>query len=202
MKSKHLLHGLVVIAVAAFLTARADAQVQTSKSVEEAQASTETTVENAEVVRVSEDDLIVKMEDGTIRDFPNVSESARVEVDGKQLGIRDLRPGMKLQRTITTTTTPRVVTTVQTVTGKVFQAMPPLSVVLTMEDGTVQQFTVPKGQKFNIDGQMLDVFALRKGMTLSATKVVEVPETVVTQQRKVTGTIPADQPVLISLGAK
>jgi LPXTG-motif cell wall-anchored protein len=51
---------------------------------------------------------------------------------------------------------------------------------------------------------MVDAFGLKKGMKISATKVVEVPETIVTQNRKVTGTMPpppppppADQPVLI-----
>jgi hypothetical protein len=38
-------------------------------------------------------------------------------VDGKQLGIHDLKPGMKLQRNITTASTPQTITTVQTVTG-------------------------------------------------------------------------------------
>ena len=69
---------------------------------------------------VSGSDLVVKMADGTIRNFENVPESARVTVDGKQLGIHDLKPGMKLQRTITTTTTPMTITTVQTVKGKVW----------------------------------------------------------------------------------
>ena len=44
---------------------------------------------------VDGNDLVVKMEDGTIRHFPNVPESARVTVDGKELGIHDLKPGMR-----------------------------------------------------------------------------------------------------------
>ena len=72
---------------------------------------------------VSGNDLVVKMADGTIRNFENVPESARVTVDGKQLGIHDLKPGMKLQRTITTTSTPMTITTVQTVKGKVWQSL-------------------------------------------------------------------------------
>src|ERR1700745_4094510 len=96
------------------------AQVQTETTTLPAgKASKEVQVERGEVVLVQGNDLIVKMEDGSIRHFPNVPESARVTVDGKQLGIHDLKPGMKLQRTITTTTTPKVVTTTQSVTGTV-----------------------------------------------------------------------------------
>jgi LPXTG-motif cell wall-anchored protein len=162
-------------------------------------------VERGEVVTVAGNDLVVKMEDGTIRHFPNVPESVRVTVDGKQLGIHDLKPGMKLQRTITTTTTPQTVTTVQTVTGKVWHVSPPNSVILTMENGENQSFKIPQGQKFNVDGQIVDAFGLRKGMNVKATKIVEVPETKIAKQRSVTGTMPApptpppaDAPILIA----
>jgi LPXTG-motif cell wall-anchored protein len=146
------------------------------------------------------------MADGTIRHIANVPESARVTVDGQQLGIHDLKPGMKLQRTITTTTVPKTITTVQSVTGTVWFISPPNSVILTLEDGKNQKFTIPKNQKFNVDGQMVDAWGLKKGMKIAATKVVEVPITEVSQQRSVTGELPpppppppADVPVLVAV---
>jgi hypothetical protein len=182
------------------------AQVQTETTSQSGLATREVKVERAEVVHVSGNDLVVKMEDGQIRHIANVPESARVIVEGKELGIHDLKPGMKLQRTITTTTIPRTITTVQSVTGKVWHVTPPNSVILTLEDGTNQQFKIPKGQKFTVNGQETDAFGLKKGMMISATKVVEVPETVVEQQRKLTGTIPppppappADAPILVAV---
>ena len=182
-----------------------NAQVQTATSTTTGTAVKEVQVERGEVVTVAGNDLVIKMEDGTIRHFPNVPESARIIVDGKQLGIHDLKPGMKLQRTITTTTTPKTITTVQTVTGKVWYVNPPNSVILTMENGENQSFKIPNGQKFDIDGQTVDAFGLKKGMNVKATKIVEVPETVVAQQKKVTGTMapspappPADVPILIA----
>jgi hypothetical protein len=181
------------------------AQVQTQQSTTAGPSTKNITVERGEVVLVEGNDLVVKMEDGTIRHIPNVPESAKVTVDGRQLGIHDLKPGMKLQRTITTTTTPQTVTTVQSVTGKVWHVTPPLSVILTLEDGTNQSFKIPKGQKFNVEGEMVDAFGLKKGMVVTATKIVEVPETVVSQQRHVTGTMPppppsppADVPILVA----
>jgi hypothetical protein len=170
------------------------AQVQTQSSEQTTGSAKTVTVEKGEVVYVSGNDLVVKMADGTIRHFPNVPESARATVDGKELGIHDLKPGMHLQRTITTTSTSKMMTTVQSVTGTVWKVNPPLSVILTLEDGKNQQFKIPKGQKFNIDGQTVDAWGLKKGMRISATRVVEAPVDVVTQQAKLTGTMPPPPP--------
>jgi len=135
-----------------------NAQVQTTTTTTTGKATKEVQVEHGEVVTVAGNDLVVKMEDGTIRDFPDISESARIDVNGKQLGIHDLKPGMKLQRTTITTTTPKIITTVQTVTGKVWHVSPPNSVILTLENGQNQSFKIPKDQKFNVNGKMVDAF--------------------------------------------
>ena len=68
-------------------------QVQTDTSVTHGPASKMVTVERGEVVSVVGNDLFVKMDDGQIRHFPNVPESTKVNVDGKELGIHDLKPG-------------------------------------------------------------------------------------------------------------
>ena len=199
---------LLVLAVEAIflaLTVGMSAQVQTTTNSTEGASSKDVTVERGEVVLVTGNDLMVKMDDGSIRHFPNVPESARAMVDGRQLGIHDLKPGMKLQKTITVTKTPKVVTTTQQVTGKVWQVMPPSWVILTLEDGTNQKFNIPKDQKFNIDGQMTDAWGLKKGMKVSATKVVEEPVDVYEHDQQVSGTAPppppappADKPVLVA----
>ena len=181
------------------------AQVQTQTSTTSHPATIETTVARGEVVYVQGNELVVKMEDGSLRDFANVPESARVIVDGRGIGIHDVKVGMKLEKTITTTSTPKTITTVQTVTGKVWHITPPNTVILTLEDGTNQQFTIPKDQKFNVDGQMVDAWGLKKGMKVSATKIVEVPEVHVRHEHQLTGSMPppppppaADQPILIA----
>ena len=84
---------------------RTGAQVQTTTATTAGESSHTVRVNRGEVYAVDGNDLIVKMEDGTIRHFPDVPESARATVDGKQLWLlHDLKPGMMLQRTITTTT--------------------------------------------------------------------------------------------------
>jgi hypothetical protein len=189
-------------------TVNASAQVQTQTSTTSGPATQQVTVERGEVVAVSGNDLVVKMEDGSLRNFENVPESARATVDGREVGIHDLKPGMKLQKTVTVTTTPQVIKTVQTVTGKVWHVTPPSSVILRLEDNSTQQFKIPKGQKFMVDGRETDAFGLKKGMTISATKVTEEPVTVVEHERQVTGSMPpppppppADVPILVAVVA-
>lgn len=198
----------LVLAVGAIFLAfavGASAQVKTQTSTTSGAPTHQVSVERGEVVYVSGNDLVVKMEDGTIRHFPNVSETARATVDGQQLGIHDLKPGMKLERTHIVSTTPQVITTVKTVTGKVFYVAPPNTVILTMEDGKNQQFKIPKDQKFDIDGQKTDAWGLKKGMKVSATKIVEEPVSVVEHRQQVSGSLPptpqappTDAPILIA----
>ena len=187
---------LTLVVGAVFLTSvlRISAQVQTQTSTTSGTPTINVSVERGEVVYVQGNDLMVKMEDGTLRSFRNVPESARVTVDGREIGIHDLRVGMKLQKTVTTTTTPQIVTTVRTVTGKVWHVSPPDTLVLTLADGNNQQFTIPVGQQFNIDGQMVDASGLRDGMKISATMVVEEPVTSVNVKKQLSGSMPAPLP--------
>jgi hypothetical protein len=151
-------------------------------------------IERGEIVYVSGNDVVVKMDDGSLRHFQNVPDSVTVNVDGKPLNVHQLKPGMKVEKQTITTSTPKTITTVQTVTGTVWQVSPPNSVILTMENNKNQKFTIPKGQMFTVDGQQTDAFGLKKGMKISAQKVTEVPETVVAQTVKRTGQMPPPPP--------
>ena len=168
----------------------ANSQVKTETKVEEGLASQVFKIETAEVVYVSGHDLVVKTEDGELRHFPNVPDDKTVRVGGEELTVRDLKPGMRLQRTTITSTTPRMITTVKTVKGKVWRVSAPNSVILTLEDGTNRSFDIPKGQKFNVNGQETDAWGLKEGMNISATAVTETPEKVVSQEVIRTGTAP------------
>jgi len=165
------------------------AQVKTTKSVEPGQASQKVEVERGEVVYIVGNDLVVKMENGEIRHF-TVPEGAKGTVDGREIGIADLKPGMKLERTITTTSAQQTVKTVKTGTGTVVNVMAPSSVTVRFEDNSVQSYKVPKDQVFMIDGQKKTVFELKKGMKIQATRIVEEPTVVVSTARRTTGSAP------------
>src|SRR3954451_18056292 len=76
------------------IVAMGAAQVQTETSATEGQPQVTTNVERGEVVSVNGNNLIVKTEDGQIKDFPDIPESARVTVNGQQLSVHELKPGM------------------------------------------------------------------------------------------------------------
>lgn len=167
------------------------AQVHTETSTTTGSPTRRVKVDRAEVVLVSGNDLVLRMEDGTIRHIADVPDTFKAVVDGKEIGIYDLKAGMTLERTTTMTTTPKVVTTVQTIKGKVWNVTPPRYVYLTMADGTNEKFEIPKGQRFKVEGQMVDAWGLKPGMDITATKVVEFTATEIEQQRKLTGSMPA-----------
>ncbi len=173
----------------------ASGQVQTTTTTAPAGASTKTIkVERGTVVFVSGNSCVIKAEDGTLRHFDNVPESTTVTVDGKQLNIHQLQPGMIVERQTITTTSPKMITTIKTVKGTVWYVNPPNSVILTMENGKNQSFKIPKGQKFMVNGQETDAFGLKKGMQVDAQQVTESPATVIAQEVKRTGIMPPPPP--------
>jgi hypothetical protein len=172
----------------------AAAQVKSTETVEHGAAAKQVKFERGEIVYVSGNDVVVKMEDGSLRNFFNIPESTTISVAGQQLNVHQLKPGMKVERQTITTSTPRMITKVETVTGKVWHVTPPNSVTLTLEDGTNQTFKIPKGQKFTINGEATDAFGLKKGMVVSAQRVTETPETVITQEVRRSGTMPPPPP--------
>ncbi len=205
MTSRTILRGLLAGgALCVAFSLPAAAQVKSTETVEHGASTKKVTVQRGEVVYVSGNDVVFKGEDGSLKHFSNVPDSATVTVDGKELNVHQLQVGMKVEKQTITTSTERTITKVETVTGKVWNVVPPLSVTLTLENGTNQTFKIPKGQKFTVDGQQTDAFGLKKGMVVSAQKITEIPETVVIEQIKRTGTTPppppppkADVPVLI-----
>lgn len=206
-RRRHVVRSILIALACLSCAVWLAAQVETTTSTTSQASTVKTTVDRGEIVYVNGNDVVVKMEDGTLRHFSNVPESTRINVDGKELGVHDLKVGMKVQRTVTTITTPKTITTVKSVTGKVWHVTPPTSVILTLEDGKNQQFKIPKDQKFNVDGQMVDAWGLKKGMKISATKVVEEPVVDVEHERQLTGSMPppppppppADQPILVAV---
>src|ERR1700678_2801204 len=180
-----------------------NAQIKTETSTTHGPATEVVSVDRGEVVYASGSDLVLRKDDGTIVHFAGVIDAATV--DGKQVAIDALELGMKLERTITTTTTPHTVKTVESVTGKVWHVSPPRFVILTLDDGTNHKFDLPNDHKIIVDGQVVDAWHLKKGMKISATRVIEVPGTVVAQQTRFTGTaptaitLPANEPAFFAL---
>jgi hypothetical protein len=152
------------------------------------QTSEKIEVKNGKVVYVSGQDLVVKMADGSVKHVV-VPPDFKFHVNGKDIGIQDLKAGTALTQTITTTTTDTDVTSVKNVDVTVKDVKAPY-VVVQSADGTTKQVKVPDGTKFNVEGGQKTVFDLRPGMKLKGTVVTTTPHTVVSSKQKVTGKAP------------
>jgi hypothetical protein len=178
----------------AVLSACVWAQDVTTTTTKTGPSSYETTVRSGTVTYVSGNELLVKLSNGATEHFV-VSPSQTFTVDGKQMTIRDLKVGTHLTQTITTATTPKTITTVRTIDGKVWHVNAPSTVILTLPDNTNKQYNIPKDQVFMVNGEKDTVFQLRKGMIVSATVVTEEPVTEVSTNKAVRGVAPKPQPV-------
>lgn len=182
---------LTVMVVAGSIMIAQDTSTQTTTQSGTPSSSTE--IKSGEVVYVAGNDLVVKTDDGQVKHF-TVPDDFKFQVDGKEVGVHDLTPGMKLTRTVTTTSVPETVKTVRTITGTVWHVNAPSTVILKLPDNTNKQYTVPKGQTFDINGKKTDVFGLRKGMKVTATVITETPSVTHTTAQTVTGEAPAPPP--------
>jgi hypothetical protein len=142
------------------------------------------------VVHVYGNNLVVKMADGTIKEF-NPPEGTTFNIDGVEVPVSQLKPGTKLSATITTTQVPHVVVTEEVRRGTVVERVGG-TVIVRREDGTIKKFVnIPPEVKFTVDGKEVSVYDLKKGMNLTATIVSESTEFVSETDVERAGSAPA-----------
>jgi hypothetical protein len=150
-----------------------------------AQTTSTTSTENKkfEVISVEGNTLVVKLPEGT-REI-SVPDDFRFTVDGKQMSVHELKPGMNGMATITTRTKSTPVTVTEVRNGEVVMAGGG-SIFVRTEDGQVRSFTQgdvdKRGVKIIREGQPAKVSDFRQGDRLSATIVTTKPPRVVTEK--------------------
>lgn len=179
--------------VFALLAVTATAQTTTTQKIKGTATST-TRQEQGTVTHVEGNTVAIKMSTGEMR-VVTVPDSRTAIVDGKEITVHELKPGTTLTANITTTTTPVTERTVSNLTGTVWHVSAP-NVILTLPDGTNKMYKARPDMKFNVGGQKATVFDLKKGMKVSAEKIVEEPRTEIASDSKVTGTAPKPKPVV------
>jgi LPXTG-motif cell wall-anchored protein len=167
----------------------ARAQDSTTVSVKHGVPTYNTEVRNAEVVYVQGSNLVLKLEDGKVEHLV-VPDSDKFTVGGKEITVRELKPGTKLTQTITTTTTPRYVNKIRTIKGKVWHTTPTGRVIVTLPDNTHQVYNVPSDAKVMVNGRPQAAYGLRKGMKFEATVVTDSSETVTERSKSAVGQEP------------
>jgi hypothetical protein len=145
--------------------------------------STSTQVRQFEIVSVDGNKVVVKGNQG-YREI-TVADDFHLSVDGRPVGVRELRPGMKGTATVTTTTTSTPVTVTQIRDGVVLQKSGN-SIVVRTANG-VKMFSegdaAQRGVRILRDGQPLAFTDLNTGDHLTATIVTTHPPKIMTQRQ-------------------
>ena len=140
------------------------------------------------VLQAEGNTLAVRLSTGEVKEFV-VPPDRKFMVDGKQLTANQLEPGTELQATVTTTITPVTERTTTIGTGTVW-FVAGNNVMITLPNGENRHYTVDESYRFTVGGEKASVHDLRKGMTISAEKIVEVPTTQLTRNAVVIGHVP------------
>jgi hypothetical protein len=185
-----MLTGIAIGSVVVLMTGVAQQKLpETTKESIRSKASVTTEQLHGTVEYVEGNGLVVRMTDGSIREF-DVPESRKFTIDGRDLTVHDLKRGTKLSATVTTTTTPVTDRTTTVGTGTVWWVAGK-TVIITLPNGENRTYTVKDDYRFNVEGNKnATVSDLKKGMKISAERIVEEPRTEIVSNTVVTGQAP------------
>lgn len=148
-----------------------------------AQTTTTIDVRRFEVISVDGNTLVVRDQNGS-QEY-TVPDDFRFTVDGRQMSVKELKPGMKGTATVTTRTTVKPVVITEIKDGVVLSALPQTMIVQT-GDGLRKRYTQnqldERGIQIYKDGQLIRISALKEGDVLTAMIVSKEPPVVVTEQ--------------------
>jgi hypothetical protein len=125
-----------------------------------------------------------------------VPEGFKFQMNGQDVTVADLKPGMKVSATINEQTTTRDVTTTKVVSGQVVQVAPG-GIVVKDSKGQLKSYGSKDVQGRDVtivkDGKEIPLSALKLGDKLNATIVTTYPPQVVTKRSVTASVTPAPQ---------
>jgi hypothetical protein len=159
---------LVASCLLVFLAGAALAQETTTRTV------------NFEIVSVDGNNIVYKDGTGATKEY-TAQPGATFMMDGKQMGVADLKPGMKGTATVTTTTTMKPVTVTEHRNAEVL-AVSGNAIIVRGQDGKPHKYTQVDVEKRHAklyrDGTQVGLSEFRPGDRLSATIVTDSTTTV------------------------
>lgn len=127
------------------------------------------TVESAQVVYVSGDDVVLKLPDGSLFLYePNAG--APLMIDGKEAKPSDLSPGTNISHVKLHTQVTSDVTSVEELSGRI-SAKKGRVLTLRLADGTPKMYRVPNHATFKVNEKDTEYSNIRDGMTITVTVV-------------------------------
>jgi hypothetical protein len=179
---------IVIVALLAMVAGLRAQQSTTTKQAGTA-ASVVTEQLTGEVVWTQGNLLVAKMQPtGYYRVFM-VAPGRQFMIDGQAKLIADVKIGTVLTASVITTTQPVTVRTTSVLNGSVVWVAGNY-VILALPSGDNKGYTVPESFKFVVDGKEASVHDLKVGMKVSATKIVEDPQTEISTKTVITGKAP------------
>lgn len=145
-----------------------------------------TTVEfrNGEVLAVDGTIVTVRGPEG-VKQF-DVPPDFKFDIDGKQLTVRELKPGMKYTAMVTTRETPIDVTTTEVREAEVVYATAGTIVTRNLQTKEIRKFTTQELRSHNLvlymNGKQIEPSKLRKGDRVTATIVTKYPPEILTEK--------------------
>ena len=161
----------------------AAAVVCATAGVSQAQTtSTSTETKSFEVLAVDGHTLVVRLPEGT-REL-TVADDFRFTVNGQQLSVTQLKPGMKGTAVVTTRTTVTPVTVTEVKNGTVAMQTG-MSIIVRTDEG-IKSFTQgdvdKRGVKIYRSGKPAQISDFREGDKLSATIITSMPPKILTEK--------------------
>jgi len=187
----------LLVATAGVATAQQTSSTTTTQ-MGTPQSTTTTRVVQATVVSVDGNKVVGRDASGKTTEY-TLPEGFKLEHEGKQIGVADLKPGMHVKATITTTTTTTPVTVTEIRKGTVLKVSGD-NVIVRGPLG-VRRFSnadaSKHGAKIMRDGKEIALSDLREGDNFTAVLVTDHPPTVVSEREAkayATGGAPAPAP--------
>jgi LPXTG-motif cell wall-anchored protein len=155
-----------------------------------AQTTTMTEKRSYEIISVDGNRVVVKTDQG-IREVV-LPPDFKVNVDGKDVGVSELKPGMKGTALVTTKVTSSPVTVTEVKNADVL-AVSGNTIIVRGTDG-IKKYTAQDVKDRNVsimrEGERVDISQLRPGDKLTATIITKKPP-VVTTEREIHGAMAA-----------
>lgn len=169
--------------ISSWLLAVASVGIVSAAAASAQQSTTSTEVKQFEIVSVDGNKVVVTGEQGAQE--ITVPDDFQLTVDGRAVSVSDLKPGMKGEATITTTTTVTPVHVTEVKDGEIVQKTG--NSILVRTDKGIQMFSegdvTKRGVKIVRDGRPVPFTDLGPGDRLTATIVTEQPPKVMTQRQ-------------------
>jgi hypothetical protein len=175
--------GLGLLAVSAALATAQQPSTTKTTQMGQPQSATSTRLVNTTVVSVNGNKVVAQDATGKATEY-TIPDGFKFQFEGRDIGVADLKPGMKVSATVTTTTTTTPVYVTEIKSGKVLAVSGNNIIVRGPQGNRVfsNQDAVKRNAKIMKDGKEVNISDLRVGDIFTAVIVTDMEPRVVTDR--------------------